>query len=76
MSVLTVEQALENIYASLHNNNEGLDQHIDQLKSSLAPAKEVTIDASKIPVPNREGRKTMQAYFKKRGLVIDFQKPA
>lgn len=76
MSASTVEQALENIYASLHNNNEGLDEYIAQLKESLAPAKEVTIDAAKIPVPNREGRKTMQAYFKKRGVVIDFKKPA
>ncbi len=76
MSASTVEQVLENIYASLHNNNEGLDGYIAQLKETLAPAKEVTVDSSKIPVPNREGRKMMQAYFKKRGIIVEFTKPS
>lgn len=73
MSALTVEQALENIYTSLQNNNEAIDAHIAQLKEALAPEKEVTVDSSRIPVPNREGRKTMQAYFKKRGVVVNFE---
>lgn len=75
MSALTVEQALENIYTSLHNNNEAIDTYIESLKQSLAPAKEVEIDASRLPHPNREGRKMMQAYFKKRGIIVNFAKP-
>ena len=75
MSALTVEQALENIYTSLHNNNEAIDAHIENLKAALAPSKDVTVDSRKIPVPNREGRKMMQAYFKKRGITVSFTKP-
>lgn len=76
MSALTVEQALENIYTSLHNNNEAIDAHIDSLKAALAPSKEVVVDATKLPHPNREGRKMMQAYFKKRGIIVSFTKTA
>lgn len=72
MSALTVEQALENIYTSLHADNEALDAHIEALKSSLAGKKDVTVDASRLPVPNREGRKTMQTYFKKKGINLSF----
>ena len=76
MSALSVDQALENIYTSLQNNNEAIDDHIAALKAAIAPEKEVTVDATRIPVPNREGRKTMQAYFKKRGVIVNFTKPA
>lgn len=74
MSALTVEQALENIYTSLQNNNEAIDAHIDALKQSLSPAKDVEVDTDRLPQPNREGRKMMQAYFKKRGLTVSFKK--
>ena len=74
MSVSNVEQALENIYTSLHNNNEAIDTHIESLKAALAPSKEALIDTSRLPHPNREGRKMMQAYFKKRGLTLSFTK--
>ena len=75
MSAVTVEQALENIYTSLQNNNEALDAHIEVLKTSLAPSKEVAVDTTRLPVPNREGRKMMQAYFKKRGVIVNFAMP-
>jgi polyribonucleotide nucleotidyltransferase len=69
-----LEQALEAIYESLHNNNEGLDKHILALKIALhaEKAKSVEIDPKRIPEPNRQGRKTMQSYFKKRGVSITF----
>ncbi len=73
MAGVTVEQALENIYASLHNNNENIDFHIGELKSALPDGKKsVTVDSGRIYQSNREGRKTMQAYFRKRGVTIAF----
>lgn len=70
-----LEQALENIYASLHNNNEQIDQRIIALKIALKAENlpSVEIDSTKIPQPNRQGRKVMQSYFKKRGVVVTFK---
>jgi len=75
MSALTAEQALENIYTSLQNNNEAIDSHIENLKAAVAPSREILVDTTRLPQPNREGRKMMQAYFKKRGLTVNFTKP-
>lgn len=74
MADKATDKILEDIYASLHNNNEGIDALIASLKSAMAEKgeKSVTVDASRLPVSNREGRKTMQIYFKKRGVAIDF----
>ena len=74
MTNTILTQALENIYASLHNDNEGLDQRIIDLKIVLRAenARYVTIDPARIPYPNREGRKMMQSYFRKRGVMINF----
>lgn len=74
MAESATDKILEDIYASLHNNNEGIDSLIVNLKAVLASngEKSVTVDASRLPVSNREGRKTMQIYFKKRGVTIDF----
>ncbi len=76
MSALTVDQVLENIYASLFNNNENIDAHIAQLKEALAAANEkvAVADPSRLVQPNREGRKMMQSYFKKRGVIVEFAK--
>lgn len=76
MSALTKEQALENIYQSLHNNNEAIDAHIAALKAAIAPEKEVTVDTSRLAQGNREGRKMMQHYFKKRGVIVNFETKA
>ena len=72
MTAKTSEEALENIYISLQNNNEAIDEKIAELKAVLAPDKSVTVDPSRLPQPNREGRKMMQSYFKKRGLIVNF----
>ncbi len=65
---------LENIYTSLHNDNDGLDEHIVTLKNSLVAQKmpHILFDAQRIPQPNREGRKLLQSYFKKRGVSVVF----
>ncbi|WP_407648223.1 hypothetical protein [Devosia rhodophyticola] len=67
-------EAVETIYASLANNNEDLDIHIASLKAAMARegAKEAIFEPSKLAQNNRQGRKTMQSYFKKRGIAVSF----
>lgn len=74
MAGLTVEQALENIYASLENNNDDIDNHIAALKDALpeGPKKTVTVDTARLVQNNRQGRKMMESYFKKRGVIVTF----
>ncbi len=74
MSDLTLSQAIENVYASLKANNADIDVHVAALKAALARdgVKEAVFDASKLAQNNRQGRKTMQAYFKKRGVAVTF----
>lgn len=71
---MTVDQALEQIYTSIHNNNQDLDTHIAALKSALKAqgTNTVTVDPNRLVQSNREGRKLMQSYFKKRGVIVTF----
>lgn len=71
-----VKTALEHIYTSLHADNEGLDTRIAELKHALAEAgeKRILVEPSKLPQNNRQGRKMMQTYFKKRGVIVEFPK--
>lgn len=75
MTTLTVSQAIENIYASLEQNNQGLDIHIAELKKALAAEgkKEAVFTPSRLAQNNRQGRKLMQSYFKKRGVIVEFE---
>ena len=70
----TIEQALENIYTSLQNDNEDIDTHIGHLKTAMAPSgkKEIEVDPARLVQNNRQGRKMMQSYFKKRGIIVTF----
>ncbi|WDR05688.1 hypothetical protein PSQ90_15745 [Devosia rhodophyticola] len=74
MTEPTMTEAVETIYASLANNNEDLDIHIASLKAAMARegAKEAIFEPSKLAQNNRQGRKTMQSYFKKRGIAVSF----
>lgn len=74
MSTLTVAQAMENVYASLQNDNEDIDTHIESLKAALKAEglKEAVADPSRLAYNNRQGRKMMQSYFKKRGVTVTF----
>ena len=76
MTNAALEPLLENIYTSLNNGNEGLDAHIAALKNALAAQgmKEVAVDTAKLAQANRQGRKTMQSYFKQRGVLVTFPK--
>ncbi|MEZ0224549.1 MAG: hypothetical protein ACAH83_08350 [Alphaproteobacteria bacterium] len=74
MTAQTVEEALEGVYASLQNDNEGIDVQIATLKAALAGSgkKAVEIDTSRLAQNNRAGRKMMQSYFRKRGVEVVF----
>ena len=70
----TVSDALELIYASLANDNAEIDTHIKTLKAALAAEgkKEVVVEPARLAQTNRAGRKTMQAYFRKKGVTVTF----
>ena len=74
MSDLTLAEAVDNIYASIKNNNDELDSHIAALKGAMARegAKEAVFEPAKLAQSNRQGRKIMQAYFKKKGVAVAF----
>jgi hypothetical protein len=74
VSDLTLSQAIENIYTSIKNNNEDLDLHIAALKAAMAAegAKEAIFEPGKLAQSNRQGRKIMQSYFKKKGVAVSF----
>ncbi|WDR03417.1 hypothetical protein PSQ19_04675 [Devosia algicola] len=74
MTEPSVTESVDNIYAALANNNEDLDVHISALKAAMAREgmKEAVFEASKLAQNNRQGRKTMQSYFKKRGVIVSF----
>jgi hypothetical protein len=71
---LTLAAAIEAIYASIRNNNEDIDLHIGALKAAMARegAREAVFETARLAQPNRQGRKLMQAYFKKKGVAVSF----
>jgi hypothetical protein len=73
-----LEKALEDIYSSLKNDNEDIDARILALKIIMHAQgmKSVEVDPAKLVQPNRQGRKMMQSYFKKRGVVVTFAEVA
>lgn len=75
MTALSVDQALENIYQSLHDSNRDIDTHIAQLKNCLKAANQssVNVDPVRLSQNNRQGRKMMQSYFRQRGVVVNFK---
>jgi hypothetical protein len=70
----TVSEAIDNIYASLRDDNRDLDAHIAALKAALAREgrREAVFDPGKLAQNNREGRKRMQAYFRQHGVAVSF----
>ncbi len=74
VSDLTLTQAIDNIYASITNDNEDLDSHIAALKAAMARegVKEAVFEPSKLAQSNRQGRKIMQSYFRKKGVAVTF----
>jgi hypothetical protein len=74
VSDLTLAQAIDNIYASIKADNEDLDTHIAALKAAMARegVKEAVFEPGKLAQSNRQGRKLMQAYFRKKGVAVGF----
>lgn len=74
MSDITVSEAIDAVYASIKNDNEDIDLHIAALKAAMGRegAKEAVFETAKLAQPNRQGRKLMQAYFKKKGVIVSF----
>lgn len=71
---MTAAEALEKIYESLANDNVELDAAIKDLKAALAAEglKEVVVEPTRLAQNNRQGRKLMQSYFKKKGVTVTF----
>jgi len=78
MAKSALEQAMEDVYTALHNDNENLDAQIKNLKTAMGAAgqKEAVFIPDRLPNNNRQGRKMMQTYFKKRGVTVTFDKAA
>lgn len=74
MSEPTVTEAIDSIYASLQADNADIDAHIATLKAALTREgmKEAVFDPARLAQNNRSGRKTMQAYFRRRGVSVKF----
>ena len=74
MSDLTLDQALDNIYASLKDDNREINTHIAALKAVMARegVKEAVFEPAKLAQNNRQGRKFMQSYFRKQGVAVSF----
>lgn len=74
MSQTNIETAIEAIYQSLRDDNLEIDERIKELKAALKAESrnEVMVDAEKLANNNRQGRKLMQSYFKKRGVIVKF----
>ena len=73
-SDITYAEAIEAIYTSIRNDNEDIDTHIAALKAAMTRegVKEATFETAKLAQPNRQGRKLMQAYFRKKGVAVGF----
>ena len=71
-----MNEAIEAIYTSLDNDNEDIDLHIANLKAAMKEedVKEAHFRPERLAQNNRQGRKMMQAYFKKRGITVVFDK--
>jgi hypothetical protein len=76
MTKQALTQALEDVYTSLHSGNAEIDARIAALKSALTAAGEkvAMIDAERLVQNNRDGRKRLQAYFRQRGVAVEFNK--
>jgi len=75
MTSLTLDTAREAIYHSLRDDNRDIDVHIDNLKAAIKEAgeKQVEFEPERLVQNNRQGRKHMQSYFKKRGVKVVFK---
>ncbi len=71
---MTVAEALEQIYASLANDNAGIDDCIREARAAMAAegVKQLVVEPARLAQNNRQGRKIMESYFRKRGITVVF----
>lgn len=71
---MTFNEALDQIYNSLAHDNVEIDARIKDLKAAMAAEglKEAVVEPSRLAQNNRQGRKLMQSYFKKKGVTVTF----
>jgi hypothetical protein len=74
MTDLSLSAALDAVYQSIKDDNRDLDVHIAALKAVLVREgqSEAVFDPSRLAQNNRQGRKLMQSYFRKRGVAVSF----
>lgn len=72
---MTTQQAIEAVYEAMFNDNEDINVRIKDLKEAMKAegVKKAIFDPTRLVQNNREGRKRMQSYFKKRGVVVVFE---
>jgi hypothetical protein len=67
--------ARDAVYLSMKEGNQDLDKHIAALRAAMAAEKftSVSFEPGKLAQNNRQGRKLLQSYFKKRGVEVTFE---
>ena len=76
MAASKLDQIKDDIYAAIAAENEGLDDAIKALKEEMKAQGEKTamFEPARLVQNNRQGRQMMKSYFKKRGVVVKFDK--
>lgn len=76
MAASKLDQIKDDIYAAIAADNEGLDDAIKALKEELKSqgTKEALFEPDRLVQNNRQGRQMMKSYFKKRGVIVKFDK--
>ena len=76
MAASKLDQIKEDIYESIRNDNEGIVELVAALKEELKAqgTKEAVFEPSKLVQNNRQGRQMMKSFFKKRGVIVKFDK--
>ena len=71
-----LDQIKEDIYAAIAADNEGLEEAIKELKDALKEegTKIAVFEPTKLVQNNRQGRQMMKSFFKKRGVIVKFDK--
>lgn len=76
MAASKLDQIKEDIYESIRNDNEGIVELVAALKEELKAqgTKEAVFEPEKLVQNNRQGRQMMKSFFKKRGVIVKFEK--
>ena len=71
----SLSAARDAVYASLKDGNRDLDALIAALRSAMLAenATTVSLEPAKLAQNNRQGRKLLQSYFRKRGVEVTFE---